>query len=61
MCITLEPGESRQVTFDLDYGYFAIVDANMNWTLENGTYQILIGSSSTDIRLKGTITIPDEY
>ena len=59
--ITLEPGESRQVTFDLDYGYFAIVDANMNWTLENGTYQILIGSSSTDIRLKGTITIPDEY
>ena len=57
--ITLEPGESRQVTFDLDYGHFAIVDAKMNWTLENGTYQILIGASSTDIRLKGTITIPD--
>ena len=56
--ITLEPGESRQVTFDFDYGYFAIVDAKMNWTLENGTYQILIGSSSTDIRLKGKITIP---
>ena len=57
--ITLEPGESRQVTFDLDYGDFAIVDANMNWTLENGTYQILIGASSADIRLKGTITIPE--
>ena len=57
--ITLEPGESRQVIFDLDYGNFAIVDANMNWTLENGTYQIFIGSSSTDIRLKGLITIPD--
>ena len=57
--ITLEPGESRQVTFDLDYGDFAIVDANMKWTLENGTYQILIGASSDDIRLKGKISIPD--
>ena len=60
--ITLEPGESRQITLEtlgFDYGDFAIVDANMAWTVENGTYQILIGSSSTDIRLKGSITIPD--
>ena len=60
--ITLEPGESRQITLEtlgFDYGDFAIVDANMEWTVENGTYQILIGSSSTDIRLKGSITIPN--
>jgi beta-glucosidase len=60
--ITLEPGESRQITLEtlgFDFGDFAIVDANMKWTVENGTYQILIGSSSTDIRLKGNITLPD--
>jgi len=57
--ITLEPGETRQVTLDLDYGDLAIVDANMEWTVEPGTYQILIGPSSNDIRLMGKITIPN--
>ena len=57
--ITLEPGETRSVTLHLDYEDFAIVDANMEWTVEPGTYQMLIGPSSGDIRLKGCITIPD--
>ena len=57
--ITLEPGETRQVTLDLDYGDLAIVDAKMEWTVEPGTYQILIGPSSSDIRLKGKTTIPN--
>ena len=57
--ITLEPGEIRTVTLHLDYDDLAIVDANMKWTVEPGTYHILIGSSSNDIRLKGRITIPD--
>ena len=57
--ITLEPGETRTVTLHLDYDDLAIVDANMKWTVEPGTYHILIGSSSNDIRLKGRITIPD--
>ncbi len=58
--ITLEPGETRTVTLHLDFGDLAIVDANMEWTVENGTYQILIGPSSNDIRLTGKITtIPD--
>ena len=57
--ITLEPGETRQVTLDLEDADFAIVNADMEWSVESGTYQILIGSSSNDIRLKGTITIPD--
>ncbi len=57
--ITLEPGETRTVTLHLDYDDLAIVDANMKWTVEPGTYHILIGSSSNDIRLKGSITIPD--
>ena len=57
--ITLEPGESRTVTFHLNRNDFAIVDANMKWTVEPGTVDVLIGSSSQDIRLRGKITIPD--
>ena len=57
--ITLEPGETRTVTLHLDYGDLAIVDADMQWTVEPGTYHLLIGSSSKDIRLIGRITIPD--
>ena len=57
--ITLEPGETREVTLHLDYGDLAIVDADMQWTVEPGTYHLLIGSSSKDIRLMGRITIPD--
>lgn len=57
--ITLDPGETREVTLHLDYGDLAIVDANMKWTVEPGTYHVLIGPSSKDIRLMGRITIPD--
>jgi len=57
--ITLEPGETRHMTFGLGPETFTIVDANMEWSVEPGTYNILIGSSSKDIRLNGKITIPD--
>ena len=57
--ITLDPGETREVTLHLDYDDLAIVDANMKWTVEPGTYHVLIGPSSKDIRLMGRITIPD--
>ena len=58
--ITLEPGETRQVTLNLDYDDLVIVGANMKWSVEPDTYQILIGPSSNDIRLTGKITtIPD--
>ncbi len=57
--ITLDPGETREVTLHLDYGDLAIVDADMQWTVEPGTYHLLIGSSSKDIRLMEQIIIPD--
>ena len=55
--ISLEPGELRNVVFNLEPEAFAIVDADMQWTIEPGTFDVLIGASSTDIRLKGTITL----
>lgn len=57
--ISLESGESREVTLHLNRDALAIVGANGEWTVETGVYDILIGSSSADIRLKGTVTITD--
>ena len=56
--ITLNAGESHAVTLHLDRDAFAIVDMNMQWMVEPGIFDILIGSSSTDIRLKGQVQLP---
>ena len=56
--VTLEPGETHTVTFlfkDID---LKIVNDKMHWATE-GQHEFLIGTSSTDIRLEGKITIPD--
>ena len=55
--ITLEAGESRNITFALDSESFAIVDANMQWSVETGTFDVLVGTSSEDIRLEGAIDV----
>jgi beta-glucosidase len=35
----------------------ALLDINMNWTVEPGDFEIMIGSSSVDIRLKKKLTV----
>ncbi|MBR5726511.1 MAG: glycoside hydrolase family 3 C-terminal domain-containing protein [Muribaculaceae bacterium] len=56
--VSLDVGESRMVAFDIVPADLSIVNDKMQWAVE-GNFEFLIGSSSTDIRLKGTITIPD--
>ena len=53
--VTLEAGESRIITLHLDCDDFAIVGADMQWIAEPGTFDILVGASSADIRLQGEI------
>lgn len=54
----LKPGESRKVTLTLDRRAFSYYDVNSkNWKADSGEYEILVGSSSDDIRLKGAIQL----
>ena len=55
--ITLEPGESRMVSFEILPSHLEILDKNMNWVTEPGEFEIMIGASSEDIRLKSSIIV----
>ncbi|MCB2155260.1 glycoside hydrolase family 3 C-terminal domain-containing protein [bacterium] len=56
--VELQPGESREVSIDLNDRAFAFYDVDAkDWIVEPGDFEILVGSSSQDIRAKGTLTI----
>lgn len=52
--VFLQPGEERQVAFVLDKSALAFYDiVTKDWITEPGKFQVLVGSSSRDIRLVG--------
>ncbi|MGB1327883.1 MAG: glycoside hydrolase family 3 C-terminal domain-containing protein [Porticoccaceae bacterium] len=56
--IELEPGESKEVSFTLnnrDFSYYSKVYDR--WLAESGEFDILVGSSSRDIRLKVSLNL----
>jgi beta-glucosidase len=55
--VSLLPGETKTLKFVLHPDDLALLDKNMNWKVEPGKFQVWIGSSSTDIRLKSAFTI----
>ncbi|SDS24364.1 beta-glucosidase [Mucilaginibacter mallensis] len=50
--VPLNPGEKKTVHFTLHPDDLAILDKNMNWTVEPGKFQVMIGESSQDLKLK---------
>jgi beta-glucosidase len=55
--VKLAPGETKTVKFTLHPDDLALIDKNMNWTVEPGAFEVMIGSSSEDIRLKREFVI----
>lgn len=55
--ISLEPGQKKTVKFILHPDDLALLDKNMNWTVESGEFEVWIGVSSADIKLKKTFSI----
>lgn len=53
--ITLEPGESRQVELTLPYRSFGLWDKDLNFVVEPGIFEILIGKDAENTLLKGKI------
>ena len=55
--ISLAPGETRTLTFQLDVRQLGFYNQAMAYVVEPGQIDVLIGSSSQDIRARGTFTI----
>ena len=55
--ISLAPGETKEVTFDITPELLQLLDKNMKWIVEPGDFRIMIGASSKDIRLMDNFTV----
>ncbi|HMI57671.1 MAG TPA: fibronectin type III-like domain-contianing protein, partial [Gemmatimonadaceae bacterium] len=56
--ITLAPGQTRTVAFNLPASSLAYWDESANrWVVENDSVEVEIGASSSDIRLRKTIRV----
>jgi beta-glucosidase len=56
--VELEPGETKTVSMELDYRAFAYFHPNyQQWIVEDGEFDILVGSSSADIRCAKTVSL----
>lgn len=56
--VKLKPGEEQQVSFTLTATDLEIVDKEMRRVVEPGEFRVMVGASSADIRLEGTVTVP---
>ncbi|MEI6947116.1 beta-glucosidase BglX [Paraflavisolibacter sp. H34] len=51
--VRLEPGESKTLTFTIDREKLSFYNQQMQWGAEAGTFKIMIGNASDNIRLTG--------
>ena len=58
--VRLNPGESRRIKFDLPVDQLAFYDQKLSLVLEPGMVDVMVGSSSEDIRLHGSFEIVGE-
>jgi beta-glucosidase len=56
--VELKPGEARTIAFKLDKSALSYFDpAKKAWVAEPGAFEVQVGASSRDIRLKGTFEL----
>jgi beta-glucosidase len=58
--VALQPGEAKTVSLPLDPSALAYCDVpGKQWRSDAGTYEVQIGASSRDIRLRGNVTLSE--
>jgi beta-glucosidase len=56
--VKLNPGESREVTVEVDQQYLSIFKVDQNrWQLIPGEYEFLVGESSQTLPLKEAVSL----
>ena len=54
--IHLKPGETKEIRFEITAEMLSMLDVNLNKTIEPGSFRLMIGASSKDIRLREILT-----
>ncbi len=57
--IHLKPGETEDVTFTIPPDLLTVLDTDLHPVIEPGSFRIMIGTSSKDIRLRGILTVTE--
>ncbi|MBE6897266.1 MAG: hypothetical protein E7477_09270, partial [Ruminococcaceae bacterium] len=55
--VHFEVGEEKEIVFNLNEDSFSLIDINYKKLVEPGTFRILVGSSSDNIKLETTIDL----
>jgi beta-glucosidase len=55
--VAVDPGASRTVQFDIPIGQLGYYDRDLEYVVEAGEMDILIGSSADELTLAGTVTV----
>jgi len=55
--VTLDPGQKKAVTFTLGPEDLQLLDQEMRWVVSPGTFEIMVGKSSGEIPLRGTLEV----
>ena len=58
--ISLDPGQSKTVIFELPVALLGFYDENMDFVVEPGKVDVFVGSSSEDIRVSGEFNLVGE-
>jgi beta-glucosidase len=58
--VSLEPDARQRVTFELEPALMAFYDLDMRLVVEPGEIEVMLGASSTDVRLRGAFRISGE-
>lgn len=58
--VHLQPGETKEVKFTLDHKALELLNSKLDWVVEPGDFNVMVGASSEDIRLNGNLSV-EEY
>lgn len=57
--VILEPGEEKVVSFELSPYDLSLINGDMQRVVEPGTFKVMVGCSSKDIRLTGSFDVEE--
>jgi beta-glucosidase len=55
--IDLAVGEEKEIVFRVGPDQLRMLDRDMKWIVEPGTFRVLVGASSKDLRLRGDLIV----